>query len=97
MKCLGISQIGGEGGIKKGTLYFVHKVLYLVLLIFNTHPRLMLYLDGEEMPVEQDVEEELVTAIVRLEQTSLAQGVMCGARNEVEGTLYKVNLLCVYY
>ena len=51
----------------------------------------MLYLEGEEMPVEQDVEEELVTAVVRLEQTSLAQGVMCVARNEVEGTLYKVN------
>ena len=54
----------------------------------------MLYLEGEETPLEQDMEEELVTAVFRLEQTRLAQGVMCQASNEVEGTEYKV-LFCV--
>ena len=44
------------------------------------------------MPVEQGVEEELVTAVMRLEQTSLPQGVICVARNEVEETLYKVKV-----
>ena len=65
-----------------------------MFLIVSTHPRLVLYLEGEEMPLEQDMEEELVTAVIRLEQTRLAQGVMCEASNEVEGTEYKV-LFCV--